>query len=199
MPYLLRTVPDPEPLDCRILTAALELFVDRGYHNVSVHDIQKRAGVSIGSIYNHFGGKEGVARALYDHLLMELDELIDIVEQEVGGLRAQCNAMIRRLFGFTETHRYMIAFVFDAKHTEFLSESVPINRTRPFVRLLGKITAAIKAGELKPIAPVVAYTLIFGSCVRLVNLRLDGLIDDPLMAYFDELTDTVWAGLATAD
>ncbi|MCK5647871.1 MAG: TetR/AcrR family transcriptional regulator, partial [Gammaproteobacteria bacterium] len=77
MPYLNREVPNPEPIDCRILTAALDLFVDNGYHNVSVHDVQKQANVSIGSIYNHFGGKEGIAKALYKHLLNEMNEMID--------------------------------------------------------------------------------------------------------------------------
>ena len=77
MPYLKKPVPQPEPIDCRILSAALDLFVRDGYHNVSIHHIQKQANVSIGSIYNHFGGKEGVARALYIHILKEMEELVD--------------------------------------------------------------------------------------------------------------------------
>ena len=51
MPYLKRQAESPEPIDCRILTAALELFVTNGYHNVSVHEVQKKADVSIGSRY----------------------------------------------------------------------------------------------------------------------------------------------------
>lgn len=61
MPYLNRSAPQPEPLDCKILTAALTLFVEHGYHKVSIHEIQKLADVSIGSIYRYFDGKEGIA------------------------------------------------------------------------------------------------------------------------------------------
>lgn len=82
MPYLKKTIPQPEPIDCRILTAALDLFVQHGYHNISIHEIQKQAQVSIGSIYNYFGGKEGVARALYQHILHELDQVVDDVIAE---------------------------------------------------------------------------------------------------------------------
>ncbi len=39
MPYLNKLPADPRPLNCRILTAALDLFVENGYHNVSVHHI----------------------------------------------------------------------------------------------------------------------------------------------------------------
>ena len=83
MPYLKKVIPSPEPVDCRILTAALDLFVNRGFHNVSVHDVQKQADVSIGSIYNHFGGKEGIAKALYEHLLIEMQDLVDRAVQQI--------------------------------------------------------------------------------------------------------------------
>ncbi len=195
MPYLLKTIPDPESLDCRILTAALELFVDRGFHNVSVHDIQKRAGVSIGSIYNYFGGKEGIAKSLYDHLLIEMNQVIDTVVRENTGMVNQCNAMVRKLFEFTETHGYIIAFVLDAKHTEFLSDTTPIYSSAPFNRLLKVITKGIERGEIEAIDPVVASTLIFGSAIRLINLRLEGSVKKPLMNYFDELMGPVWLGL----
>ena len=48
-------------------------------HSKLIHEIQKVADVSIGSIYNHFGGKEGIALALYKHILNEMDELVDDV------------------------------------------------------------------------------------------------------------------------
>ena len=44
-----------------ILDTALRLSTRDGYFDTSVHDVQRVAGVSIGSIYNHFGGKEGIA------------------------------------------------------------------------------------------------------------------------------------------
>ncbi|MES9977081.1 MAG: TetR/AcrR family transcriptional regulator, partial [Candidatus Thiodiazotropha sp.] len=79
MPHLKKITPANAPVDCRILSTALDLFVERGFHNVSIHDIQKQANVSIGSIYNHFGGKEGVAKALFYHLIREMEELVEDV------------------------------------------------------------------------------------------------------------------------
>ncbi len=104
MPYLKREAPIPEPIDCKILTAALDLFVNSGFHNVSVHEIQKQANVSIGSIYKHFGGKKGIAKALYKHVLNEIDELVDDVIKEHKSPIKQCEEIIRLLCGYTETH-----------------------------------------------------------------------------------------------
>lgn len=40
-----------------ILDAAIACFVEKGYHQTGVRDIAKRAGVSLGNLYNHFPGK----------------------------------------------------------------------------------------------------------------------------------------------
>ena len=105
MPYLNRLPPSPEPIDCKILTAALDLFVDKGYHNVSIHEVQKQADVSIGSIYRHFGGKEGVARGLYEHILNEFDELIDRITDDIDTPVEQLEEIIPSMLTFYLMYR----------------------------------------------------------------------------------------------
>lgn len=198
MPYLLKTVPEPEPLDCKILTAALELFVDHGFHNVSVHDIQKQAGVSIGSIYKHFGGKQGIAQALYDHLMIELDELIDRVVLEHSDIRAQCTALVELLFTFTESHRYIIAYLFDSKHSEYLESAKPLSHSVPFNRVYSMLKSAISSGEITCTDASIVSSLIFGSAIRMINLRLDGVIQTPLEGRHQELMRMAWKGIESA-
>jgi hypothetical protein len=36
---------------------------------------------------------------------------------------------------------------------------------------------------------------VFGSTIRMIHLRLDGLIERPLPEFYDELIETVWRGL----
>jgi len=48
-----------------VLDAALRCFSERGVDATTIHDIQRAAGCSIGSIYHHFGSREGVAEALF--------------------------------------------------------------------------------------------------------------------------------------
>lgn len=49
-----------------LLEGAREVFVEHGYQNSSIYEIAKRAGRTIGALYSHFGGKEGVFLALWD-------------------------------------------------------------------------------------------------------------------------------------
>lgn len=197
MPYLKRSAPDPEPIDCRILTAALDLFVAKSYHNVSIHEIQKQADVSIGSIYRHFGGKEGVADALYKHILNEVDELIDGVTAKIATPIEQFEEIIRQLFEHTDTHRDIISFVFHAKHTEFLPDAPLMCDAEPFMKIREITKQAVNKGDLKNLDPWVATSILFGGVIRMIQLRLDGLIQEPLHTYTDTFLNSLWNGMKT--
>jgi TetR/AcrR family transcriptional regulator len=55
-----------------ILEAAERLFLTRGFGATTIEQLAEQADVAVGSIYGHFGGKEGVYAALIDRAL-ELD------------------------------------------------------------------------------------------------------------------------------
>ncbi len=195
VPYLTRETPDPEPIDCRILTAALDLFVDRGFHNVSVHDVQKQANVSIGSIYNHFGGKEGIAKALYDRLLNEIDILVQSVMHDESSAKARCSKIISLLFEYTESHRNIIAFIFHPKHAEFLPGELPTCTTDPFKSIHEIVEQGMEEGEIRQSNPCVAVAATFGGAYHMIQLRLDGMIKVPLPTLLDELLQNTWQGM----
>jgi len=196
MPYLKKCTPDKESVDCRILTAGLDLFVERGFHNVSVHDVQKKANVSIGSIYNHFGGKEGIAKALYYHLMKEFEEMVeDVVAMDMTS-RERCNKIIRQLFEYTETRRNIVSYMLHAKHREFLPDEPPVCSSTPFKTMRDIVKEGMDRGEIRQGDPWVLAASIFGGAIRMIHLRLDGVIREPLTGYYDELVDCTWRGLA---
>ncbi|MCP4078249.1 MAG: TetR/AcrR family transcriptional regulator [Gammaproteobacteria bacterium] len=199
MPYLSRPDPDPKPMDCRILTAALKLFVNHGYHNVSVHDVQKLADVSIGSIYKHFGGKEGIAKALHERLLVEMNEMVDSVIAQDLTIIEKCNHIIELLFEYTETRCEIIAFILHANHTEFISSKPPICSAEPFQKIRDMVQLGMDSGEIQSYDCLVAASVIFGGAFRLIHMRLDGLIDRPLPELYDQLIDATWKGMKIED
>lgn len=57
-----------------ILLAALDCFDSAGVELTTIGDIQKAAQCSVGSLYHHFGSKEGVAEALWLHLIEDFNK-----------------------------------------------------------------------------------------------------------------------------
>jgi len=72
-----------------ILEAALSLFSEKGYHNVTMHEIAKKAEFAIGTLYKFFKNKDDLYRTLilerseefYEALLMAIGENEDEVEK----------------------------------------------------------------------------------------------------------------------
>ena len=78
-----------------IRDAAERLFMSRGYSMTTMEDLAEEADVAVGSIYAHFGNKEGVYGALLERAL-ELDKQYCDEGFEAGELPAE------RLFGLGE-------------------------------------------------------------------------------------------------
>ncbi|MBI3142285.1 MAG: TetR/AcrR family transcriptional regulator [Bacteroidetes bacterium] len=53
----------------RIVTAALKLMANNGYHATSIAQIAREAGVSKGLMYNYFSTKEGLLVAIVDQAM----------------------------------------------------------------------------------------------------------------------------------
>ena len=74
-----------------MLAAALELFSEKGYHNVSMHEIAEKAEFAIGTLYKFFRNKED----LYKSLIVEqaerfhkaLTKAIEEADNEIQKLR----------------------------------------------------------------------------------------------------------------
>jgi AcrR family transcriptional regulator len=69
-----------------ILDAALMSFLEKGYHQTGVRDIAKRAGVSLGNLYNHFSGKHAVLAEIAALEREELQPFISELRNDVAPL-----------------------------------------------------------------------------------------------------------------
>ncbi|QDZ40848.1 TetR/AcrR family transcriptional regulator [Euhalothece natronophila Z-M001] len=67
-----------------ILTVATDLFIERGYDGVSIDAIVKEVGGSKSNIYNYFGGKEGLFRAIVEDVSEQI--LSPLKQAEVENL-----------------------------------------------------------------------------------------------------------------
>lgn len=190
--------PVPARVDTRslVLDAALDLFSGQGYFNISVHDIVRASGVSIGSIYHHFGDKEGIARALQAHLGTRMAQMVADVAAQADTCRDQSRALIARLFDMTEAEPRTMAFLFYARHREFLPDEPPVCSSRPFVMLRELVERGMARGEVRRMDVLVASSSLFGGAFRMITSRLDGIVPEPLPAYLDAVWSCGWRAVA---
>ena len=67
----------------KVLVAARDLFLRRGYFGATIEAIAQRAGVSPQTVYNVVGGKAALLKAVYDVALAGDDEPLPMVERPI--------------------------------------------------------------------------------------------------------------------
>lgn len=91
-----------------ILEAALDCFVEHGYEATTIEAIRERSGASTGSVYHHFGSKEGIAAALYlDALRSYQDGAVAALHE--GGVGALVRHHVAWILESPDLARFLLA------------------------------------------------------------------------------------------
>jgi AcrR family transcriptional regulator len=74
----------------RILAAAEQLFVERGYHATTLQEIADRVGITKPALYYHFDAKAEILASLLDPMTTELERVLEqsVAAGESGGTAA---------------------------------------------------------------------------------------------------------------
>ena len=93
-----------------ILAAAEEVFADDGFHAARMGAIAAKAGVSVGTLYNHFEDREALLGGLLAAHRGELLERIDraIEEAATRPLRERLRGIVGAFLGHCEQHRKFV-------------------------------------------------------------------------------------------
>lgn len=156
-----------------IVQAALQCFVDRGFHCTSMRDIAQAASVSLGNLYNHFLNKEALIAEVATQEQSELRPLLEALEQAdapslegVARFLSACQALCRQ----REWAVLSAECLAEIARTPALAPAFEANRRRMLDALAGFIERGVGRGCFKP--PVAA---------RLVaQLLLDAVESDAL-------------------
>ncbi len=151
-----------------ILEAATAVFSEKGFHAATLDDVAAAAGVSKGSIYNHFDSKEDVIDGLSEQWQAVDDETFDSADRKsrpVDGLSHVAKTTIRRMqrSGFRDSIRLGLFLWAELLVNPAVQKSQLklVNEWRR--RVHGLVVAAQEAGEIGPEYDAWAITTFLGS------------------------------------
>ena len=178
-----------------VLEAALACFEELGYDATTIEDIRARSDASIGSIYHHFGSKEGIAAALY----------VESLEQYRAGMREHL-AAARSARSFV---RGIVQFHLDwaarhparARYLHFMRRAESVRdiegtlreSTKTFLReLKAQADRWVEREELLDLPPLVFIAVVIGPAQEVLRHWATGRARVDLSAVRDPLADAAW-------
>lgn len=150
----------------RLLRAAAEVFVERGYEGAGTAEIARRAGLSVGAIYSNYGTKaELLGHAIAAHVP---DRLADLFAAESPDTAiAVFRELARGLPGRTGEHGAMLIESFAAARRDpDVARMIGGGIRRHMGELAETVELALPGNHLRPDA--IAYfcmTVVLGSLV----------------------------------
>jgi AcrR family transcriptional regulator len=179
------------------MTAALECFVERGFHGTAIPQVAERAGVAAGTIYHYFPSKEALVNELYRAWKTVVMQRVFKAFPQGAPVREQFRVMWLEMIAFAREEHHAFTFIETHNHASYLDEeSVALDRNlKDFAR--GTLRLAQAQGLLKPLDATVLMELVFGAFVGMMRAHTEGRIElnDDVIAQAEQACwDTIASG-----
>ena len=188
-----------------ILTAAEEVFADAGFHDAKMGAIAARAGVSVGTLYNHFEDREALLGGLLAAKRAELIERIDSAMEEGANrpLRDRLRAILGAFLAHCEQHRKFVRIALQSELGRF-QQTYPQDWAKKtdtmqaiYERLDSQMRRGVKERALRPEMAELAATFFFGMMRGLIMRDVVLGKGRGMAAELDSLLDMFFDGAGT--
>jgi TetR/AcrR family fatty acid metabolism transcriptional regulator len=185
----------------RILDAAIKVFAEQGFHQSTVSQIAKEAGVADGTIYLYFKNKDDILVQFYEfktkQVFARFREAVDQADTATEKLR---NLIRVHLEEFQKNHNMAIVYQVETRQQRRLAEK-PIKEMSKLYRDI--IAELVELGQEEG---TMRRNLYLGMVKRLINGAVDEVINAwihtgrnyELVSMADPLVELFIRGIGTA-
>ncbi|SCG34843.1 TetR/AcrR family transcriptional regulator [Micromonospora coxensis] len=183
----------------RLLDSALAVFEAAGQPGFTVHAVTAASGVSLGSLYHHFGSFDGLAAALYSQCMSALfDDLIAALTR-ARTARTGVRAIVVAYLRFTEENPAAARFIHASAHAGYLAthaDQVAAAKAPQLAAVAGWLRPRMAAGEIATLPEPLVEMLMIGPVAETSRRWLAGVPGIDIRQAARVLPDRIWRSLA---
>lgn len=183
----------------RVVATATEMIAAAGYERLDMFGLSQASGVSNGSIYHHFGSREGVLVAVLDRIFHRYALGLSAVlrrhpEDAEGGIRAMVSFELSWAAAHSTDARTLL------RHRDAFLRGT---RTRHLHNLTLSIDHWLAdqagAGRMPRLRAPTAMAIVLAPATEVARAWLEGRDTPPLEAYATCLGDAAWAAVLAVE
>jgi len=184
----------------RLINAAIQVFIEKGFHDATVRDIGRVAQMTQGTIYNYVSSKDDILYLVCDRIVAEYNDetrkALDTSHDPIGRVRSAVRAISEVMY----RHRREIRLIYQDSHLlDARSRRVILARVEEFIGMFERIVADAARELSKPIPHPHLSANILTFLPVMISLRGWSLRKDVSPeTVVDEISDFVVRGLGFA-
>lgn len=175
------------------MAAAEQVFVERGIHQTHMADIATRAGVAVGTLYNHYKDRDALLTALAAQRRCELLERIDACFEKNANkpFRTELRETLRVIYSHVEKHwQFFATFISQADPAQSaIAQPALAMQNELYRRFAALIERGRKQRVLRPKMAQLAPALLMGMTKAMLTRRLFVPEDDSPLDHVDTLVE----------
>ena len=181
-----------------VLDAALRCFARDGVEATTIDAIRRASGASVGSLYHHFGSKEGIAAALYLEGLRDFHATLLPRVEAAEDAEALVKTVVHHYVEWVVAHPEWARYLLEARRSAGVAEADAEIRAltrRAFARLHGHLEPFVQRGELSKVATPLLTAVLLGPAEALAAAELRRGRLATLRAAAPVLAEAAWRAL----
>lgn len=183
-----RRLDDAESTRRALIDSAVTLFTERGYAATSLDEVARRAEVTKGALYHHFGGKQALFEAAFDAVERTAMARLTEIAAAPGDRWQRVAAGVRHYLTVCLDPAYQRIVVHEGPAVMGAQRWAAAEDHFGFGLVRAGVQALVDAGEIEDLPVEVAARLLFGALSAAAALIAGA--DDP-QATAAEVGDTI--------
>ncbi len=136
-----------------LIQAAIQVFLEKGFHNATVRDIGRAANMTQGTIYNYVSSKDDILYMVCDRIVSEYQSQARKALDTSNGPADRVRSAVRAVSAVMYRHRREILLIYQDSHLlESRSLRVILARVEEFIGMFEQLIVDA-ARELKIVLP----------------------------------------------
>ncbi len=182
-----------------IMDTALQLFAQKGYYEITISDIAKEMGMSVGNLYNYFSSKDALAKELMLYISKILGERIRAINLEPITTKEKIEKIVAFYFEMVQTRPELIQYFLRIylSHKEIFKDGCEgMVCVSPFVtEIMILFEEGVRSGELKDQDFFSAFGLFMGYLGGMAFLKGEGILPNDLRFYHKDIAENIYRAL----
>lgn len=180
-----------------VLQAALACFDEQGVEQTSIEAIREKSGVSVGSIYHHFGNKDGIAAELYLEGIRQVADLVEAALADADSAEQGVKGIVTAYLGWITEHRDWAGFIHQQRTVmdETLHTKIGRIDAETSERISNWFAPYLVAGELKKLPAAMYMALVLGPVREYARRWLAGHSVPAPQAFENLFADAAWRAI----
>ncbi len=167
-----------------ILKHALDLFVEKGYHQTPTSEISQRAEIAAGTLFNYFEKKEYIINTLYLQIKEEIFSIFTLVSSQEKHINNILKRSWMEIVSWGVKNFNKILFLIQMDDSPIIAEEVKLKIESKFNEYLSAYEISVKMGFLKKIPPKLGLEIYFHAMLTticyIVKFESDKKLEDQL-------------------